>query len=82
MDLRTAMKVQRVLRLVLSGLLLYYIFTRSKYVLYAEIIVFLAECAVFFLFTKCPHCGRRLMTLSNRYILEKRCPHCGEDLDI
>ena len=82
MDLRTAMMVQKVLGLVVGCLLLLSVVTKIKYFLFGAIIVFLAETAVFFLFMKCPHCGRRLMSLSNRYILEKRCPYCGEDLDI
>ena len=82
MNLRTAMMVQRVLSLLLAGLMFLFIFTKNKYVLYAEIVVFLAETAVFFLYNRCPHCGRRFLTFSNRYLIEKRCPYCGGDLDI
>ena len=82
MDLRTALRVLRVLGALESCLLALSILTKIIYFLYGAIIVLLAYTVVFFVYTKCPHCGRRLITLNDRYIQEKRCPYCGKDLDI
>ena len=63
---------------VLTALL--YAATRSNVFIILAFLSLIAEVAIFFLFVRCPHCGRFLDRTGLRSDAE-RCPFCGKPLN-
>lgn len=51
-----------------------------QWLMVASMVLFLANVIQFWIFYRCPGCGKRLNTNRGFGIFRGRCPYCGENL--